>query len=172
MTTRGVKRIDELARDIPPTRDLWPAIAQAIQVDLSMKAVPTRRRVGWMPALGLAASVALVALGVVIGMQFGTPGKPEVANTTIPASNAGLMPAALREAEYQKQRDQLLGRGAGQARHHVTGRARKGGRQSRHAEALDPGNRSSAGTRSRQCAAARLVSEFVPGRNARPDRGA
>jgi N-acyl-D-aspartate/D-glutamate deacylase len=107
MTTRRVKRIDELKRDIPPTRDLWPAMAQAIQVDLSMKAVPARRRVGWMPALGLAASVALVALGVVIGMQFSSEGKNQVASTTIPASNAGLMPAALRQAEYQKQRDQL-----------------------------------------------------------------
>jgi len=109
MTTRRVKRIDELARDIPPARDLWPAIAQAIQVDLSMKAVPARRRVGWMPALGLAASVALVALGVVIGMQFShkdqiVAGDPAKAA----AGDAGMVKASLRDAEYRKQRDQLL----------------------------------------------------------------
>jgi hypothetical protein len=103
-----VKRIDELKRDIPPARDLWPAIAQAIQVDLSMKAVPARRRVGWMPALGLAASVALVALGVVIGIQFGQ--KTEIVAGTPKAAtdDAGMVKASLRDAEYRKQRDQLL----------------------------------------------------------------
>ena len=33
MNERRVKRIDELARDIPPARDLWPAIAAAIDAD-------------------------------------------------------------------------------------------------------------------------------------------
>jgi hypothetical protein len=110
MTTRRVKRVDELARDIPPARDLWPAIAEAIQVDLSMKAVPgTRRRVGWMPAVGLAASVALVALGVVIGMHFGEEKGLVAGNPpkTTAAPEARLIPAALRDAEYRKQRDQL-----------------------------------------------------------------
>ena len=108
MTTRRVKRIDELARDIPPARDLWPAIAQAIQVDLSMKAVPARRRVGWMPALGLAASVALVALGVVIGIQFGQKNEIVAGATTPTAGETGMVKASLRDAEYRKQRDQLL----------------------------------------------------------------
>jgi hypothetical protein len=102
MTTRRVKRIDELARDIPPARDLWPAIAEAIQVDLAMKAVPTRRRVGWMPALGLAASVALVAIGVLIGQNIGPKGPGPA-----PIENTGMLKASLRDAEYRKQRDQL-----------------------------------------------------------------
>ena len=38
MNTRRVKRIDELARDMPPARDLWPAIAQAIEADQAMSA--------------------------------------------------------------------------------------------------------------------------------------
>jgi hypothetical protein len=103
---KGVKRIDELARDIPPARDLWPAIAQAIQVDLSMKAVPQpRRRVGWMPAVGLAASVALVAIGVLIGQRIGqNPGTPV---PTASGNEAGMIRASLRDAEYRKQRDQL-----------------------------------------------------------------
>jgi hypothetical protein len=102
-----VKNIGELARDIPPARDLWPAIAQAIQADLSMKAVPEpRRRMGWLPAVGLAASVVLVALGVVIGMQLGQK-QAQVAEHSAPAAQAHLMPAALRDAEYRKQRDQL-----------------------------------------------------------------
>jgi N-acyl-D-aspartate/D-glutamate deacylase len=108
MTTRRVKRIDELKRDIPPARDLWPAIAQAIQVDLSMKAVPARRRVGWMPALGLAASVALVALGVVIGIQVGQKNDIVAGPTKAATDDAGMVKASLRDAEYRKQRDQLL----------------------------------------------------------------
>ena len=70
MSNRRVKGLGELPRDIPPARDLWPAIAEAIQADLAMKAVPdTRRRVGWWPVAGLAASVALVAVGVFIGQS-------------------------------------------------------------------------------------------------------
>jgi hypothetical protein len=105
MTTRRVKRIDELKRDIPPARDLWPAIAAAMQADLAMKAVPgTRRRVGWMPVLGLAASVALVAIGVLIGQNIGSKG----GTTTGPVEAPGMVKASLRDAEYRKQRSQLL----------------------------------------------------------------
>jgi hypothetical protein len=113
MTTRRVKGIGELPRDIPPARDLWPKIAEAIQADLSMKAVPdTRRRTGWWPAVGLAASVALVAVGVFIGKNF----KPDEAQTlagtqtlapVADGGDSGMVKASLREAAYQKQRDQL-----------------------------------------------------------------
>ena len=108
MTTRRVKRLDELARDIPPARDLWPAISAALQADLSMKAVPdTRRRSGWLPAMGLAASVALVALGVLIGMNV-QPGKDggTTAGTNQPSGSA-LVPASVRYTEYENQRAQL-----------------------------------------------------------------
>ena len=109
MTTRRVKGIDELPRDIPPARDLWPAIAQAIQADLAMKAVPdTRRRVGWWPAVGLAASVALVAVGVFIGKGIGPVEVKQLAGTTTaPNNEAGMIKASLRQAEYEKQREQL-----------------------------------------------------------------
>jgi N-acyl-D-aspartate/D-glutamate deacylase len=109
MTTRRVKGIGDLPRDIPPARDLWPAIAEAIQADLAMKAVPdTRRRVGWWPAVGLAASVALVTVGVFIGKNYFKPevGQPQV-NTATPLRDAAVVKASLRLAEYQKQRDQL-----------------------------------------------------------------
>jgi hypothetical protein len=107
MTTRRVKRIGDLPRDIPPARDLWPAIAEAIQADLAMKAVPdSRRRVGWWPAVGLAASVALVSIGVLIGQGIRT--EPVTgAGTTIPRTDAGMVKASLRQAEYEKQREQL-----------------------------------------------------------------
>src|SRR5262245_57978289 len=55
---RRVKRVDELRRDIPPARDLWPAIAAAIEADKAVSAAAsvTPRRAAWWPAVGLAAS--------------------------------------------------------------------------------------------------------------------
>jgi len=107
MTSRKVNRIGDLAKDIAPPRDLWPAIARAIQEDLSMHAVPDpRRRSRWLPAAGLAASVALVAVGVLIGRWIspntvgpvaGTHGDPSVISASL-----------IRDAEYQKQRTELM----------------------------------------------------------------
>ena len=106
---RRLSRIDELAREIPPVRDLWPAIAAAIETDRTDAAeVPAqpRRRAGWRPAVGLAASVALVAIGVLIGENIGHQPGPELGNGTH-ATNPAVMPASLRDAEYRKQRDAL-----------------------------------------------------------------
>lgn len=106
---RRLTRIDELKRDIPPARDLWPAIAAAIEADKAKEAAPveTRRRAAWWPAVGLAASVALVAIGVLIGRGLPPPVAPPVVVNT-PADNPTVIPAALRDAEYKKQRGQLL----------------------------------------------------------------
>jgi hypothetical protein len=113
---RRLKRIDELAKDIPPPRDLWPGIAAAIgagQAAAAPQAKESGRRAAWLPAVGLAASVALVAIGVFIGKSLGTqqPGG-QVAGTSLqnvnPAANPVIIPAALRDAEYRNQRDALL----------------------------------------------------------------
>jgi hypothetical protein len=107
---RRVTRIDELARDIPPPRDLWPAIQQGIDAARAVEAPSapnTRRRAAWMPAVGLAAGVALVAVGVLIGRNMAPEAVP-VASTPQPASDSAVIPAALRDAEYRKQRDQLI----------------------------------------------------------------
>jgi len=114
MTTRKVKRLDELAQNVPPPRDLWPAIAQAIEAHEQEKAavvtesqVPgKRRRTWWMPAAGMAAAMALVAIGVLIGQNFGG-GTRYVAGTQ-QAGDPAVIPAALRDANYRKQRDALL----------------------------------------------------------------
>jgi hypothetical protein len=115
MNMRRVKRIDELARDVPPARDLWPAIAQAIAEAIeSEKAASTHsqnraRRSTWWPAPAIAAALALVALGVLIGRQM----TPEVVVTTaatqnVPA-NGGALPAAYqRDAKYRAVRERLL----------------------------------------------------------------
>jgi len=114
MKGRHIKRIDELARDIAPARDLWPGISAAIEADKALTSAPARqaggRRAFWMPAAGLAASVALVALGVFIGRIIGTqpPTGTVAQNSTVQATDPAMIKANLRHAEYQKQRDTLL----------------------------------------------------------------
>jgi hypothetical protein len=107
MTTRRVKRLDELAQSLPPARDLWPAISAAIEAHESEKqAAAPRRRPVWMPAVGMAAAVALVTIGVLIGRGMAPVAETQVAN--VPSENPMVVPAALRDANYRKQRDQLL----------------------------------------------------------------
>ena len=55
----------------------------------------------------MAAAVALVTLGVFIGRMIAPPPQT-IAGTTLTQGEAGLMPAALRDANYRKQRDALL----------------------------------------------------------------
>jgi hypothetical protein len=109
---RRLTRIDELKRDIPPARDLWPAIAAAIEADKAEKAAgmapSASRRPRWLPAAGMAAAVALVAIGVLIGQNIATR-QPVLVVDSGQSRGAELVPAALRDAEYRKQRDVLLG---------------------------------------------------------------
>jgi hypothetical protein len=103
MTTRRVKRLDELEQDVPPARDLWPAIAAAIEAD---KAAPPARRRAWMPAAGMAAAVALVTLGVFIGRSISPPaGQLTASNPAVKAPNGSL---ALVDVKYQQQRNALF----------------------------------------------------------------
>jgi hypothetical protein len=103
MNSRKVTRIDELARDIPPARDLWSGIAAAIEADKAARAVaPPVRRSRWLPAAGMAAAAALVGFGVWIGHVM-TPQTPAKVATNIESAQPGIMPAT-----YQKQRDALL----------------------------------------------------------------
>ena len=107
MNMRRVDRIGELARNVPPARDLWPAISAAIATQkATQSAASFPRRSRWLPAAGMAAAVALVAIGVLIGRSFGPVKIVEMASVQQPAEN--LIPAALRDANYRKQRDVLL----------------------------------------------------------------
>ena len=108
---RLVKRLDELAPSVPPPRDLWPAIAQAIEADQAAAAphgqsADQRRRARWMPAVGMAAAVALVTIGVLIGQNFGGVTVVTVADNQ--GTDPSVLPAALRDADYRKQREVLL----------------------------------------------------------------
>jgi hypothetical protein len=108
MTTRRVKRLDELAQSVPPPRDLWPAISAAIESDRTANpAAAGTRRYGWRPAAALAAAVALVTVGVYIGRAM----SPAVTTTVAqqPTRTAEAIPTAFeRDANYRKQRDALM----------------------------------------------------------------
>ena len=51
MNSHKVRKLDELARDIPPSRDLWPGIAAAVEADKASRLgeAPVARRPRWMP---------------------------------------------------------------------------------------------------------------------------
>ena len=111
MNGRRVKRIDELRQDIPPARDLWPAIAAAIEADKAAATAPVSaaRRPRWLPAAGLAAAVALVTIGVLIGRNIGTSTQDQrLVTTTTPGNPEVVRTAVQRDAEYNKQREALL----------------------------------------------------------------
>jgi hypothetical protein len=110
MNTRRVERIDELARDVAPARDLWPAIAAAIEADRTAVAtLSVERRRNWWPAPAVAAAIALVAVGVLIGRQMTPDVVVTAATNAVPANDAAAVPAAYeREARYQKVREELL----------------------------------------------------------------
>jgi hypothetical protein len=102
---RRVKRIDELAQSLPPPRDLWPAIAAAIEADrITVSSAPRRSR--WLPAAGMAAAVALVTVGIFIGRSI-SPAPSTVAGNPVQGTSE-MVPAVLRDANYRKQRDVLL----------------------------------------------------------------
>ena len=108
MSIRRVNRIDQLAQSLPPPRDLWPSIAQAIEADRAEAATPrAQSRSRWMPAAGMAAAVALVTLGVFIGRSI-TPAPQTLAGTNTTQGETGLQRASLRDANYRKERDALL----------------------------------------------------------------
>jgi hypothetical protein len=107
MNVRRVKRIDELARSLPPPRDLWPGIAAAIEADRTAAVGSGPRRTRWLPAAGMAAAVALVTVGIFIGRVI-APAPQSVAGTQVTQGSPEMMPAALRDANYRKQRDALL----------------------------------------------------------------
>lgn len=114
MTTRRVKNPGELAQNIPPPRDLWPAISAAIDLEKADKveaAAPVQaRRYGWgRPAGAMAAAVALVAVGVFIGQSMVPSGGPEITTAGNPAPQPEFRKASLeRDAKFRKQRDELM----------------------------------------------------------------
>lgn len=107
MSKKRVTRIDELAQSLPPPRDLWPAISAAIEADKAAGTVASAPR-RWLPAVGMAAAVALVSLGVFIGRHITPPQIQVVAGTPTTERSPEQTLAVAREENYRKERSVLL----------------------------------------------------------------
>jgi hypothetical protein len=107
---RLVRGPGELPRDIAPSRDLWPAIASRIAAtpqDAQGEPVaawppraPRRPRAAWTYGLGLAATVACLAIGIWIGRTTAPPATG--------ASAAVLATALAPDARFARERQALL----------------------------------------------------------------
>jgi hypothetical protein len=107
MSVRRVKSIDELTQNVPPARDLWPAIAAAIEADRAAIAPRANASRRFLPAYGMAAAVVLITLGVFIGRAFAPVTVMPVAAAG--SEDPGFLPTALqRDAHYRQQREVLL----------------------------------------------------------------
>jgi hypothetical protein len=86
--TAGVGDLVALRRDVPPARDLWPAIESAIESAPRADAVAAPRRAPRPWALGLAAGIVALASGIWIGRVL-LPGEATMpAAATVPAAPA------------------------------------------------------------------------------------
>jgi hypothetical protein len=113
LTTQGggrlVRSLTDLPKDVAPVRDLWPAIAAAIESDRAAAQPARRGGFGLRFAAGLAASVGLVAVGVWVGarMPVEAPATTAaLANVTAPEAIAAAFAANPRLAA---ERTRLLG---------------------------------------------------------------
>ena len=87
---RTIRALGGLPQERAPARDLWPGIAAAIVVTpqdarpgvgvVPRAAAASSWRPGWIQALGLAATVACLAIGIWIG-RVSAPTAPAVAAT-------------------------------------------------------------------------------------------
>lgn len=98
------RELPMLAEDIPPVRDLWPAIAEAIREE-QRPALPPRRR--WYVPVATAAAIAFMAAG----FWFGRMPVDEAA-VVVDAGNHGESGAVTvaMGAEYSMLRQQLATR--------------------------------------------------------------
>ena len=102
-------RVAEMPREMSPSRDLWPGIAERIAAVRSRPAAPAPRRIwSWSPALLAAAAAVVVALGGLArvwppasGPATTTGALHEAAWTTDPALLAA-------EREYARATGQLM----------------------------------------------------------------
>lgn len=105
---RRIRRVEELPREIAPARDLWPGIAAQIEAERAATASSpvVRRGAGLRWVGGLAASVALVAVGVWLGRMT----QPDVTVADASAPAALQLAAFAPGADYEAARRAELAR--------------------------------------------------------------
>jgi len=123
-TRRALGSLGELSRDVPPPRDLWPAIAEQIEserqsgVSREMQAKPADRRSGSRPSAFQWMSLAAVIVALAVGIWLGRSVLPGSGVTTPPNLSAGanpsiesqaVLPASLvTDPRYTKQREEMI----------------------------------------------------------------
>ncbi len=106
--SRRVRSLAELAQSVPPNRDLWPAIAAAIESERSVQQVPRAPRWGVRFSAGLAASVALIAVGFFVGRELPDRSPPLVAGIDGRAAAAMINTAFDTDPKLRAVRTQLF----------------------------------------------------------------
>ena len=93
-------RFARVPREAEPARDLWPAIARAIDAEGAPLPLPppVRRRLTAVP-LGIAAALALFASGVLVGQRWGDRAPASEAAPELPIARAQDPLAAAAEVQ-------------------------------------------------------------------------
>jgi hypothetical protein len=112
-TKTGIRSLGQLAQNVPPPRDLWPAIAAEISKDATRAGManPSRTKaISRLQWLALAAVVAALAVGVWIGRSV-LPVKgaqpPQIVAANDGAHN--VVPAAyVKDPRYMRDRAELV----------------------------------------------------------------
>jgi hypothetical protein len=112
-TKRSIRSLRQLAGDVPPPRDLWPAIFAEISKETRRSATPITSRAhapSRMQWLAVAAVVVALAVGIWVGRTLlptgNTQAAPTLANNTGAPEMANV--AFIRDPRYLKQRAELV----------------------------------------------------------------
>jgi hypothetical protein len=110
-----VHRLDQLARDIPPARDLWPSVEAGL-TELHPRAAPRYRSRRWLPWTAFATMAAVAGVVVVVlpprDMPLPTQEVASSAEANYEAERAALaaqMPARVAELPAEARRDVTAG---------------------------------------------------------------
>jgi hypothetical protein len=110
----GIRSLSELAQNVPPPRDLWPAIAAEISLDATRVGAADKTRTNTitrMQWVALAAVVAALAVGVWIGRSV-LPAKGGQAPQIVAANDNGasdvVAASYLKDPRYVKDRAELV----------------------------------------------------------------
>ncbi len=104
---RRVTSLAELTRDVPPTRDLWPGIAAAIEAERVAPVASPVRRNAWRMGFGMAASLGLIAFGALLGRSLPTDDRV-LANTRVEIPTDNVLATMSQDARHVAAREQLV----------------------------------------------------------------
>lgn len=108
--TKRLSSLQDLPQNIPPPRDLWPAIEATLQNEPRRKGLTARMRPSGLQVAALAAVISALAVGIWIGRVL-LPTNPAGPAGAVVASNSrqDAVPAAfVTDPRYLRQRAALI----------------------------------------------------------------